>query len=222
MNMAVIKNHDFVEIEYTGIIKENNAVFDTTSKSIAKENGLNDENADYFPMIICIGENQALKGLEEQIVGKETGKEYRFEISFEKAFGRRYPNLIQLITANKFRQQKIQPIPGLRINVDGLFGVIKTVSGGRCLVDFNHPLAGRDLIYNVKINKIVDDVKEKVDSLIKSSFHIKDAQIEIKEDSATISLKGKVPNKAQEEFKKLVNRTIPEIKNLSIIAEEDK
>lgn len=221
--MAIIKKNDFVEIEYTGKLKESNAVFDTTQEKVAKENDLYDKNADYSPLVICVGENHILNGLEEQMIGKETGKEYTFDVGSGNAFGRKDPKLIQLVPANKFRQQNIQPFPGLQLNIDGVFGVVKTVSGGRCLVDFNHPLAGKDLVYNVKINKIVDDAKEKLKSLLKMHLHIKDAEIEIKEDSAVVKLKHKIPKDAEEEFKRIANKMIAGIKNLDFtIAEEVK
>jgi len=181
--MAIIKKHDFVEIEYTGRLKEDNSIFDTTEEKVARESGVYSKNADYEPAVICIGENNILKSLEEQVVGKETGKEYTFEISSGNAFGKKDAKMIQLIPTSKFRQQNIQPIPGLQLNIDGVFGVVKTVSGGRCLVDFNHPLAGKDLVYHVKINRVVEDTKEKVKSLLKMHLHINDAEIELKEKS---------------------------------------
>ena len=116
-----------------------------------------------------------------------------------------------------------------------MFGVVKTVSGGRVLVDFNHPLAGKDLVYNVKINKIVDDIKEKLNSLLKMHLNIKDAEIELKEESnasersetrsqltASINLKQELPNQAQEEFKKVVERIIPAIKNVVFTIPQEK
>lgn len=215
--MPIIKNHDFVEIEYTGKIKEDNTIFDTTVEKTAKENDVYDKNADYSPAVICVGENTLLKGLEEQMVGKETGKEYAFEISSGNAFGKKDAKLIQLIPANKFRQQNIQPIPGLQLNIDGVFGVVKTVSGGRCLVDFNHPLAGKDLVYNLKINRIVDDDKEKLNSLLKMHLHITDAEIEIQDGSASAKSKHEVPEEARREFKKILERTIPVIKDIIFI-----
>ena len=221
--MVLIKKHDFVEIEYTGRLKEGNTIFDTTEEKVAKENGFYDKNADYSPLVICVGENSILQGLEEQMIGKDAGKEYTFEIGSDNAFGRRDAKLIQLIPLNKFRQQNIHPVPGLQLNIDGVFGVVKTVSGGRCLVDFNHPLAGKDLVYNVKMNKIVDDNKEKLKSLLKTHMHIKDAEIELKDDSADIKVKHNIPKQAQEELKKSVEKTIPSIKNLAFtIAKEEK
>ena len=212
--MAIVKNRDFVEIEYTGKSKEDNSIFDTTEEKVAKENDVYDKNSDYSPAIICIGENNMPASLEEQMIGKETGKSYSIEISAEKAFGKRDAKLLQLIPTSKFRQQNIQPVPGLQLNMDGIFGVVKTVSGGRCYVDFNHPLAGKDIIYNVKINRIVEDDKEKLNSLLKIHLHIKDAEIELKDESAIVYSKTDIPEEAHEEFKKIVEKTIPSIKNI--------
>ncbi len=220
--MAVVKNHDFVEIEYTGRLKEGNIIFDTTQENVAKENNLHDKNSDFSPAVICIGESNILKALDEQMVGKETGKEYTFEISSGSAFGKKDAKLIQLIPAGKFRQQKIQPIPGLQLNIDGIFGIVKTVSGGRCLVDFNHPLAGKDILYHVKINRIVEDTKEKLGSLLKLHLKIADAEIELKDNSAVIKLKNDIPAQAKEEFKKIAERSIQSIKNIDFTVQEEK
>ena len=233
--MIAIKKHDFVEIEYTGRIKEDGSIFDTTEEKIAIENGMHDKHSDYSPVVISVGENYMLKGLEDQIIGKEIGNEYTFEIKSENAFGKRDAKLIQLVPTSKFKQQKIQPFPGLQLNIDGVFGIVKTVSGGRCMVDFNHPLAGKDLVYNVRINKIVDDNKEKINSLLKMHLHIKDAEIELKEEanesepdktssrlSVEIKSKHNIPKNAIEEFKDIVAKTIPSIKNISFTIIEEK
>ena len=220
--MTAIKKYDFVEIEYTGRIKEGNIVFDTTEEKVAKENDLHNKNADYSPLVICVGENMLLKALEEHMIGKETGEEYKFEINAENAFGKKDAKLIQLIPISKFRQQNIQPVPGLQLNIDDIFGVVKTASGGRVLVDFNHPLAGKDLVYNVKINRVVEDKKEKTASLLKAHLGIKEAEIEVKNDSINITLKKQIPNTVQEEFKKMVFRTIPEIKSVVFTIPEEK
>ena len=212
--MAAIKKHDFVEIEYTARTKEGNAVFDTTQAEVAKKEGIYDKGNDYSPAVICIGENNLLKAIEDNLIGKEAGKEFTFEISAENAFGRKDARLLQMIPLSKFRQQNIQPVPGLQLNIDGVFGIVKTVSGGRCYVDFNHPLAGRDLIYNVMAKRIVEDDGEKLKSLLKLHLNIKGAEAEIKEGSAVIKSKSEVPKEAQEEFKKIAERAILSIKNI--------
>ena len=219
--MDNVKENDFVEIDYTGWTKEDNQVFDTTDEKVAKEKEIFNERSEYIPSIVCIGQNHILKGLEDQLVGKELGKEYEITVQAENAFGKRDAKMIQLIPAKKFLQQRIQPVPGLQVNIDGAYGTIKTVSGGRCLVDFNHPLSGRDLVYKVKMNKIVNDDKEKLEALLKIHLYIKDADVELSQDSANIKLKQDVPKQLQEEFKKIVEKCTP-IKSINFSIEKAK
>src|SRR3989344_9280008 len=183
-SMTAVKEKDFIEIDYTARTREVNIIFDTTQEEVAKKEGVHGNHSHYHPAVICLGEGMMLKPVEDSLVGKETGKEYGIEIKSEDAFGRKNAKLIQMIPLNKFRQQKIQPVPGLQLNIDGMFGIVKTVSGGRCYVDFNHPLAGKDLIYSVKINRIVEDDKDKLKSLLDGHFHMHDAQIERQEAKA--------------------------------------
>ncbi len=215
--MPTIKKHDFVELDYTARIKEDNSVFDTTEEKVAKENKAYNEKTDYSPAVICVGETNILKAVEEQLIGKETGKDYKFDIQAENAFGKKDAKLIQMIPMGKFREQNIQPFPGLQLNIDGVFGVVKTASGGRCLVDFNHPMAGKDVVYNVKVKRIIDDNKEKLNSLVKLRFGIKDAQIELKDTSADIKSSKNVPNEAQDHFRKVAEHVLPDVKNINFI-----
>ncbi len=151
----MVKEKDFIELEYTGKLKEDNIIFDTTDEKIAKENGLFDEKAEYKPIVICIGQGQIIKGLDNALPDKEPNKPYTIEVNAEEAYGKKNAKLIQLISTSKFLKQNIQPMPGLQVNIDGTMGIVKTVSGGRTLVDFNHPLAGKDLTFKIKLVEIV-------------------------------------------------------------------
>ena len=216
---ATIKKHDFVEIEYTGKLKDENIIFDTTDEKVAKENKLHGH--DYGPIIICVGGEQLLKGLDKNLEGKETGKEYDFDIKPEDAFGKKNAKLIQLIPTNKFKQQKIQPMPGMQLNIDGVVGTVKTVSGGRTLVDFNHPLAGKELSYKIKINKKITDDKEKLSGYLKLSLGTKDFEAEIINGNAKISLKKEIPKEAKERLSKKITELIPNIKKIEFTIGED-
>ncbi|MDP7244089.1 MAG: peptidylprolyl isomerase [Flavobacteriales bacterium] len=218
--MEQIKKHDFVEIEYTGKLKEENIVFDTTDEKIAKENKLH--NHDYCPVIICIGEQQILKGIDKNIEGKEIGKEYDFEIKPEDAFGKKDAKLIQLIPTSKFKQQKIQPMPGMQLNIDGVVGTVKIASGGRTLVDFNHPLAGKELSYKIKINKKITDDKEKLKGYLKLSLGTKDFETEINNSNAKISLKNEIPEEVKEKLSKKITELIPNIKKAEFIVTKNE
>jgi len=219
--MATIKKGDFIEIEYTGRVKEGNIIFDTTDEKTAKENGLYSKGASYGPVVVCLGQEQLLKGLEEELEGKETGKEYTIELPPERAFGKKNAKLIRMIPYSVFKKQGIEPQPGLQVNVDGMIGVIKT-AGGRCLVDFNNPLSGRDIVYQIKVNKIITDDKEKISSFIKLSLNLKEASVEIKENKAEIKLKTELPKEIQDKIKEKLLPLIPNIKEVKFTKKEEK
>lgn len=154
----------FVELDFTATA--DGKVFDTTNPTIAKENAL---EGDAKPLIVPIGFSKFSylpKGLEEFLLGKKIGK-YKTTIPAEKAFGNKIPGLLRLYSLAAFKSFDITPEPGLTVNIDGNFGIIKTVSSGRVLVDFNHPLAGKEVFYDLEVKRVVDDITEKVKALIR-------------------------------------------------------
>lgn len=193
--MAQIKKSDFIEIDYTGRIK-GGVVFDTTIEAAAKENNIYTKGAEYKPIIICVGENHIVRGIDEQIEGKDLGK-YTFAVSAEKGFGSKTAKLLQLISRSKFTAQRINPVPGLQVNIDGIVGIVKTVTGGRVIVDFNHPLSGRELEYEIEAKRIVTDEKEKVDALLKL-INIRDFETTLSGDTAEIAIKAPLPMEIQQ------------------------
>lgn len=202
-----IKKHDFVEIEYTGQLKDG-IVFDTTDEKTAKENNIHDPKAEYKPTIVCIGEQQIPEGLDEFLQGKETGQEYTVELLPEKAFGKKNAQKIRLIPLSAFKKQEIMPQPGLQVNIDNEMGTILRVSGGRVLVDFNHPLAGKKVTYQIKPLRIITDTKEKVEAFMKTSLNLPGIKTEIKDNKAIITMPLELPPPAQEPIrKKLIELT---------------
>jgi FKBP-type peptidyl-prolyl cis-trans isomerase SlyD len=219
--MPTIKKGDFVEVEYTGQTKVDSIIFDTTYEKIAKEHDIHNPRMEYGAVIVCIGEGQILQGLDEELEEKETGKEYTIELSPEKAFGKKDAKLIRMIPVSTFLKQNIDPQPGLQVNVDGVIGMIKRVGGGRCLVDFNHPLAGRDIIYKIKANKIITDDKKKIVSYLKLALGFK-ADVELKESTANIKIEKEIPKEAQETMSKKLIKLIPSVKKLNFSVKKEE
>jgi len=211
-----IKTKDFIEIEYTGKL-EGGTVFDTTDGKVAKENEIYNEGMNYGPVIMCVGEKQILAGLDNALEGKEADKEYTIHLKAEQAFGKKNVKLIQLIQTSKFLKQKIQPVPGLQINIDGVMGLVKTVSGGRTLVDFNHPLSGKDLIYVIKIKRVIQDDKEKLEGYLKLRLGVKDISVRIENGEATAQVKNEIASEDKEAIMGKVKELIPGIKKMDII-----
>ncbi len=218
--MPIIKKKDFVEVEYTGRTKIDKIVFDTTDEKTAKDNDIHTENMEYGPVIICIGEAQVLKGLDDGLEGKETGKEHTIELSPERAFGKKDAKLIRMIPVNAFVKQSIDPQPGLQVNIDGVIGLIRRVGGGRCMVDFNHPMSSKDVVYKIKVNKIITDDKVKVKSFFKVVLSLK-ADVELKEGTAEIKIEKEIPKEIQENISKKITELVPSVKKLNFTVKKE-
>ncbi len=164
-----LNKKDFIEIEFIGRIK-NGEIFDSNIKEDLLQKGVPPEakNANLKtepkPFVFCLGEGMFLKAIDDFLIGKNIGK-YEIELQPEKAFGNRNSKLIQMIPLKIFREQKINPIPGIIFNFDGRIAKILTVSGGRVMVDFNNPIAGKIVTYQIKILRKIENINEKIKSL---------------------------------------------------------
>ncbi len=221
--MIEIKKGDFIEVEYTGKVKEDNFIFDTTSEKVAKEKRIYNPNAQYGPTIICIGQHHLLKGLDDGLEGKEIGKEYTIELSPEQAFGKKSAQLIKLVPASAFKRGKVQPEIGMQVDIDGNMGIVKTVTGGRIVVDFNHPLSSKELVYTIKANKIITDDAEKVKVTISLILNLKKESIEVAavDGKATVKML-KLPEAFQKELAKRITETVPTVKEVVFEAKSEK
>ncbi|MDO8643324.1 MAG: peptidylprolyl isomerase [Candidatus Woesearchaeota archaeon] len=219
-----LKKGDFVEVEYTGRL-DTGVVFDTTNEAEAQKADIHRNRMMYGPVAICIGHSQIIKGLDEALAGKELGT-HTIPVPAEKAFGKKDAKLVHMVPISKFRQQNVQPIPGLQLNIDGAIATIKNVSGGRVLVDFNHPLSGHDVTYVVKINKKIETPVEKVKALVELHFNRRDIGVAVTGDRAELSFPTKIPleiaKKLEESLSKEVTKLVAEIKNIAVVSREKR
>jgi len=155
-----IKKNDFVEVEFTG--SANGEIFDTTKPEQAKKIGI---QANVKPVIVSVGNEMLLKGLDDELEGKEIGKNYTLKLEPEKAFGSRNPTLIKTIPMKVFKEKNMMPTPGMVFQMDNYMVRILSVSGGRVTADFNNPLAGKQVDYEFKILRKTDDNTEKINAL---------------------------------------------------------
>ncbi len=186
----MLKEGDFVKIDF--IERVEGKVWDTSLKDVGEKEGIKKE---FKPILVVIGAGYRLKGLEEALKGKNVGDHFKVELQPKDAYGERNPKLVSLVPMKYFKKNKITPYPGLVVNVDGLYGIVKSVSGGRVIVDFNHPLAGKKVEFEIWIREKIDSKEEKVKELLKEiyKFDEKDFEIEIKDDKLLLKMKRKTP-----------------------------
>jgi FKBP-type peptidyl-prolyl cis-trans isomerase 2 len=217
--MESVKKNDFVEIEYTGRLAEG-PIFDTSDEGTAKKNGIFSQGMKYGPVTICVGQQHVIAGLDKNIEGKEIGKSYTIYISAEDGFGKKDAKLIKLVPASIFKKQEINPMPGLQVDIDGVVGTIRTATGGRVIVDFNHPFSGRDLIYDVKIISIVTDKVRQIKAILKMLVNL-DPNVILGEGAATLELDTDVPKELQAEITKKIQELV-KIDNIVYKKRENK
>ncbi|MBI4154655.1 FKBP-type peptidyl-prolyl cis-trans isomerase [Candidatus Woesearchaeota archaeon] len=207
--MVKIKKGDFLELDYIGKLT-NGQVFDLTNRDDAEKFNLLDKNAEYKPRIICIGENEILKPIDDFLIGKDTGKSYTLEIKKENTKWKRDSSLIKVINSNALKQQNIKPYPGMSLVIDNLIARVVSVSGGRLVVDFNHPLADKDVVYELRPLKIVDDVNEKLKAVMFSHFSYHE-NIEFKNGKVTLF---NIPKEFQDKVEKRLKELVKEVKTV--------
>lgn len=144
-----MQKNDFIRIKYTAKIKENNVEFD--------------KNED---MPLVAGAEWVMKSLDKEILKMNVSEKKIIEIAAEDAIGKRNDKLVKTVPVTEFKKHGQKPIPGMIINADNAVGRVLSVSGGRVKVDFNHPLAGKTLVFDIEILKKIEDEEDKIKAII--------------------------------------------------------
>ena len=178
-----VKNGDFIRIDYTEFV--DGQAIATTVKDLAEEKGIFSEEIQYGPHLVVVGAGQLVKGFESDLVGKEIGYSGRVEMDPENAFGLHDPKNIELVPLNRFKEER--QVPGMRVGMDSRTGTVTRVIGRKVSIDFNHPLAGKTVVYEYTIRETVEDQTERLKALIKTFGRV-DLEAEIKDEVAVITV----------------------------------
>ena len=173
---GAVNRGDFIVVELTGRAEETGEVFDTTSEETAKEQGTYDEKRTYGPRLVVAGEGWVLKGLDTRLRGLKVGEEQKIEIPAAEAFGERDAENVQTIPFRVLRSKGVNPALGAELEIDGRTAVVRSIGAGRVQVDYNHRLAGRKIVYTVKVAELIENEKAKFRALIKRRFPGVDAE----------------------------------------------
>ena len=141
--MAQAKAGDTVKVHYTGKLADG-TVFDTS---------LNEE-----PLQFTIGEGQVIPGFEEAVIGMSTGQTKITKIRSDKAYGSYREDMVLVVERDRLPAD-MQPEVGQQLemqNPDGTSFVltVKEVGESNVTLDANHPLAGKDLRFDIQLVEI--------------------------------------------------------------------
>ena len=163
------KEGDFLEIEYTVWDASGNTMLSTTEEKVARDNGIFSEKIKYGPVLVVVGTNGVVKGLDREIRSMKEGERKKFTLKPDDAFGQRYEDMVRVMPMSEFKKHDMDPYPGMQVNLDNITAVVKSVNSGRVVVDANHPYAGKEMTYEVKLVRQLTTDKDKAQSLAVSN-----------------------------------------------------
>ena len=160
----MVEKGDFILLELEGK-DQDGRVFDSTNGEVAKK--LHGKEG---PLLVVFGMDRLIPGIYDALMGMKEGEEKSVHLTSDQAFGDRKKDLVKIMSSSEFARHKVNPEPGLVIHVDTdtgrLYGTVKSVTGGRVMVDFNHPIAGQEVDYSLKLLKIYTKPEDKVKELM--------------------------------------------------------
>jgi len=141
--MSEAKNGDTVKVHYTGTL-EDGSIFDSSKER--------------EPLQFTLGKGQLIKGFEEAVIGMSVGETKSVRIPSDEAYGSHREDLLLKFNKSDIPPD-IEPQGGLVIHLvspDGrnLLATITEISGDSVTLDANHPLAGKDLTFNIDLVEI--------------------------------------------------------------------
>jgi len=142
--MAQAKTGDTVKVHYTGKL-DDGTTFDTS--------------ADREPLQFTIGEGQLITDFEQAVIGMNPGDSKTVQIPSDNAYGPRHEEMVMEVDRQEI-PEGMNPEVDQMLQVrqsDGQAFVVKVtaVSESKVTLDGNHPLAGKDLTFDIQLDEIV-------------------------------------------------------------------
>lgn len=117
------------------------------------------------PLAILVGHGNIIPGLEKALDGREAGESFHVSVPAADAYGERRDGLTQRVPKKHFEGQKLQP--GMQVVLNTNFGpravTIEKVGMSVVDVDLNHPMAGKDLAFDIEVVEVREASPEELE-----------------------------------------------------------
>ncbi|MDO4709537.1 MAG: peptidylprolyl isomerase [Pseudomonadota bacterium] len=117
------------------------------------------------PLAVLIGHGNIIPGLEKAMEGREAGEKFSVEVAAAEAYGERREGMTQRVPKKHFQGVKLEP--GMQVVLNTNFGprAVTVVKVGMTAVDIdlNHPMAGKDLSFEIEIVEVREASKEEIE-----------------------------------------------------------
>lgn len=211
-----MEQDEMVLVEYTGRVE--GRVFDTTREEDAEELENERADADYEPVPVLVGRGYVIEGLDEKIEEMEVGDSATIEVPPGKAYGERSSDEIETYPEREFNKQDVSVSPGEEVVIGRRRGKVLSAGSGRVRVDFNHPLSGETLEYELEVIEKVEDDEEIARRIY--SYHVGgDQEPELEEGKVvlpTVHSHGDHEHEIPDELRKAVEDEIESATSLEV------
>lgn len=117
------------------------------------------------PLAILIGHGNIIPGLENTMLGHEAGDKFGVDVVAMDAYGEKRESLTQRVPKKHFNGQRLEP--GMQVTLNTNFGqravTIQKVGMSVVDVDLNHPMAGKDLHFEIEIVEVREATAEELE-----------------------------------------------------------
>jgi len=117
------------------------------------------------PLTVLFGAENIIPGLESRMEGMEAGEQRTIEVPASEAYGEKNPELIQQVPREYFQGielQKGMPLQAQTPDGQIINMIVVDFDENSVTVDMNHPLAGKDLVFDVEVINVRDASLEEI------------------------------------------------------------
>ncbi len=151
-----VTKDSIVKVHYIGTFPKTDDIFDTSRKEIAKDKGIYTEKRDYAPLEVKMGEKQVIVGFENALLDMKEGERKKVTIPPEQAYGQPTEQRIVDVPSTNFDQADVKPEKGMLIQTQqGIAAIVDIDEDQQTIkLDFNHPLAGKTLEFDLEVVEV--------------------------------------------------------------------
>jgi FKBP-type peptidyl-prolyl cis-trans isomerase SlyD len=177
-------DRSYLRIEYVART-ENGRIIDTTDPDAAARSDLADLEAS-GPIVVVPGEGHLFEPLEAAIRDADVGESIKLTVEPADAFGAVDPGDTATLSIEAVAPENREP--GTTVELGGRRAVVEDISEETVTVDFNHPLAGIALDYEIEILDRIEGIEDRAAGLA-TTHGLRDVAVEYDESDGTISVR---------------------------------
>lgn len=172
-------------VDYTATLEDDTVVATTRKEDVLKTDA--ELKTEYGPQLISVDDAAypVPRGFDAALAAAELDTPEVVRVEAADAYGAWDRRKVKMLTLRKLGDDAERAVPGETISVDGRKGVVRFVGSGRVKMDFNHPHAGKVIIYNYTVTKELKTAEERIEAMLQNvgmeqdGYELTDGQLNV-------------------------------------------